>query len=157
MENSWFGDYPEHILPNSSMNSHLPLPSPPSSSVLPCSLSSFEVGLCSWNKRKTACMRTCFSPTYGTLFLSVFLRICFPTLLPGDPLVLWLVLLLTRWKTLRYIAAEPYGQECIYLSNVSELLFCYDTQPSPVLVIVAFGRKKNRQRYSKICLDFGRS
>lgn len=26
MENSWFGDCPEHIMPNSSMNSHLPLP-----------------------------------------------------------------------------------------------------------------------------------
>lgn len=95
MENSWFGDCPKHIMPNSSMNSHLPLPSPPLSSVLPCSLSSFKVGLHSWNKRKTAFMRTCFSPTYGTCCLSSFLWICFPTLLPGDTLVLWLVLLLT--------------------------------------------------------------
>lgn len=82
MENSWVGDCPEHIMPNSSMNSHLPLPSPPLSSVLPCSLSSFKVGLCSWNKRKTACMRTCFSPTYGTVSLSSFLWIHFPTPTP---------------------------------------------------------------------------
>lgn len=109
--------------------------SPSLSSVLPCSLPSFKVGLCSWNKRKTACMRTSFSPTYGTLFLSSFLWICFPTLLPGDTLVLWLVLLLTSWKILRYNAAELYCQECIYLSNVSELLLCPDTQPcSPAVV-----------------------
>lgn len=113
MENSWVGDCPEHIMPNSSMNSHLPLPSPPLSSVLPCSLSSFKVGPRSWNKRKTACMRTCFSPTYGTLSLSCFLWIRFPTLLPGDSLVLWLVLLLTSWKTQRYNSAELHGQVCI--------------------------------------------
>lgn len=101
MENSWVGDCPEHIMPNSSMNSHLPLPSPPLSSALPCSLSSFKVGLCSWNKRKTACMRTCFSPTYGTLSLSSFLWIRFPTLLPGDTLVLWLVLLFDKLKNVK--------------------------------------------------------
>lgn len=44
MENSWVGDCPEHIMPNSSMNSHLPLPSPPLSSALPRSPSSFKVG-----------------------------------------------------------------------------------------------------------------
>lgn len=62
MENSWFGDCPEHIMPNSSMNPRLAL----LSSELPRSLSSFKVGLHSWNKRKTAFMRTCSSPTYGT-------------------------------------------------------------------------------------------
>lgn len=62
MENSWFGDCPKHIMPNSSMNPRLAL----LSSELPRSLSSFKVGLHSWNKRKTAFMRTCSSPTYGT-------------------------------------------------------------------------------------------
>lgn len=119
MENIWVGDCPEHIMPNSSMNSHLPLPSPPLSSMFPCSLSSFKVGPCSWNKRKTACMRTCFSSTYGTLSLSSFLWIRFPTLLPGGTLVLWLVLLLTRWQKQRYNAAELYGEVCIQLNNVS--------------------------------------
>lgn len=78
MENSWFGDCPERIMPNSSMNPHLPL----LSTELPRSLSSFKVGLHSWNKRKTAFMRTCFSPTYGTvlpLFLSLTL---FPNTTP---------------------------------------------------------------------------
>lgn len=78
MENSWFGDCPEHIMPNSSMNPHLPL----LSSELPRSLSSFKVGLHSWNKRKTAFMRTCSSPTYGTelpLLLSLTL---FPNTTP---------------------------------------------------------------------------
>lgn len=81
MENSWFGDCPKHIMPNSSMNSHLPLPSP-LSSVLPCSLSSFKVWPHSWNKRKTAFMRTCFSPTYGTHCLSSFFLNLFPNLTP---------------------------------------------------------------------------
>lgn len=82
MENSWFGDCPKHMMPNSSMNSHLPLPSSLLSSVLPCSLSSFKVWPHSWNKRKTAFMRTCFSPTYGTHCLASFFLNLFPNLTP---------------------------------------------------------------------------
>lgn len=107
MENSWSGDCPKHIMPSSSMNSHLPLPTPLVSTELPCSLSSFKVGLHSWNKRKTAFMRTCFSPTYGTHCLSSFLWISFPTLLPGDTSAIWLVLLLTSLKKKDVIQLSP--------------------------------------------------
>lgn len=86
MENSWIRDCPEHIMPNPSMNSHLPLPFLSLSSALPCSPSSFKVGLCSWNKRKTACMRTCFSPIWYSLPL-LFSVNSFPN--PCSLVTLW--------------------------------------------------------------------
>lgn len=135
MENSWVRDCPEHIMPNSSMNSHLPLPSPPLSSELPCSLSSFKVGLRSWNKRKTVWEHVSHPHMVLSLSLSSFLWIRFPTLLPGDTLVLWLVLLLTSWKMRRYNAAELHGPSMHMLSNVSELLLCPDTQCSSPAVV----------------------
>lgn len=85
-------------------------PFPPLSSVLPCCLSSFEVWPRSWNKRKTVFMRTCFSPTYGTRCLSSFLWICFPTLLPGDSLLL-LVFAFDKLKTWRFNTAPLAGRK----------------------------------------------
>lgn len=126
MENSWVGDCPEHIMPNPSMNSHLPLPSPPLSSELPCS--SFKVGPRSWNKRKTACMRTCFSPTYGTLFLSLFLWICFPTLLPW-----WCSGVMAGSTFDRVKNAEMYCSWAAVAKNASgnesKLFLCPDSRP----------------------------
>lgn len=128
MENSWIRDCPEHIMPNPSINSHLPLPFLTLSSAFPCSPSSFKVGLCSWNKRKTACMRTCFSPIWYSLPL-LFLWIHFPTLAPWWHSGVMAGSAFDKLKMLRYYAADSYGQECIKLNCVSELLLYPDSQP----------------------------
>lgn len=54
MENSWTRDCLEHIMPKFSMNSHLALPSPPLSSALPCSLSSFKGGAVQLKQKKNS-------------------------------------------------------------------------------------------------------
>lgn len=112
MENSWFGDCPEHIMPNSSVNPHLPL----LSSELPRSLSSFKVGLHSWNKRKTAFMRTCSSPTYGTALPLLLSLTLFPNTTPQWDTG---VMASSAFDDLKQIKqAEPGGWEGMELTGI---------------------------------------
>lgn len=112
MENSWFGDCPEHIMPNSSMNSHLPL----LSSELPRSLSSFKVGLHSWNKRKTAFMRIFSSPTYGTALPLLLSLTLFPNTTPQWDTGVMASSAFDDLKQIKH--AEPRGWEGMELTGI---------------------------------------
>lgn len=112
MENSCFGDCPEHIMPNSSMNLHLPL----LSSVLPRSLFSFKVGPHSWNKRKTAFMRTCSSPTYGTALPLLLSLTLFPNTTPQWDTGVTASSAFDDLKQIKH--AEPRGWEGMELTGI---------------------------------------